>query len=297
MGLLLMGTSLNMNMFSTAMASSDKDRDDDKKRYHHDDDYKNKYQQSSYEQDPYSYSYDSNYGYDTQPVYGSQQQPSYDIQKYDYSSQGSYGDYSEYKTKDKKYECRTGPFEGFFVSSVEFCDAKHKFKDRDRDNKTGTQGPPGPQGPAGPQGPQGEQGLIGATGPAGAASTVPGPQGPPGLNGTNGVNGTQGLPGPNQILPANLYYNAGNEVTISGTVPGTPGNSTATCQPGDIAIGGNFDVISYQILLGDPTAHVVILYDGNEGFDKYSTDVVFFSSGLPPNELRFTTNVLCFNNP
>ena len=29
-----------------------------------------------------------------------------------------------------KYECRTGPFEGFFVSSVEFC--KHvKFDDKD----------------------------------------------------------------------------------------------------------------------------------------------------------------------
>ncbi len=34
-----------------------------------------------------------------------------------------YGDssYSKYPTDDKKYECRTGPFEGFFVSSVEFC--------------------------------------------------------------------------------------------------------------------------------------------------------------------------------
>jgi hypothetical protein len=190
MGLLLMGTSLNMNMFSTAMASSDKDRDDDKKRYHHDDDYKNKYQQSSYESDPYSSSYNMGYGYDSNSygydTYGQQQQqPSYDIQKYDYSSQGSYGDYSEYKTKDKKYECRTGPFEGFFTSSVEFCDAKHKFKDRDRDNRTGTQGPPGPAGPAGPQGPPG---------PAGANSTVPGPQGPPGLP---GVNGTQGPPGAN----------------------------------------------------------------------------------------------------
>ena len=41
--------------------------------------------------------------------------------------QSSYKDYSEYKTKDKKYECRTGPFEGFFVSSVEFCDAKNKL--------------------------------------------------------------------------------------------------------------------------------------------------------------------------
>ena len=28
---------------------------------------------------------------------------------------------AQYPTEDKKYECRTGPFEGFFVSSVEFC--------------------------------------------------------------------------------------------------------------------------------------------------------------------------------
>ena len=39
--------------------------------------------------------------------------------------------YSQYPTDDKKYECRTGPFEGFFVSSVEFC--KHvKFDDNKR---------------------------------------------------------------------------------------------------------------------------------------------------------------------
>ena len=38
--------------------------------------------------------------------------------------------YSQYPTDDKKYECRTGPFEGFFVSSVEFC--KHiKFDNKD----------------------------------------------------------------------------------------------------------------------------------------------------------------------
>jgi hypothetical protein len=101
----------------------------------------------------------------------------------DYYGDKSY--YSEYPKDDKKYECRTGPFEGFFVSSVEFCDAKHKFKkdDRreDRENKTG---PPGPQGPQGPQGPPG----------------VNGTQGPPGVNGTQGppgVNGTQGPPGVN----------------------------------------------------------------------------------------------------
>ena len=48
----------------------------------------------------------------------------------------TYGDsYSKYPTDDKKYECRTGPLEGFFVSSVEFC-KKVKF-DKDeskRDN-------------------------------------------------------------------------------------------------------------------------------------------------------------------
>ena len=43
-----------------------------------------------------------------------------------------YGDssYSQYPTDDKKYECRTGPFEGFFVSSVEFC--KHVKFDKDK---------------------------------------------------------------------------------------------------------------------------------------------------------------------
>ena len=43
-----------------------------------------------------------------------------------YNGDNSY--YSEFPTDDKKYECKTGPFEGFFVSFVEFCDAKHKFK-------------------------------------------------------------------------------------------------------------------------------------------------------------------------
>ena len=95
-----------------------------------------------------------------------------------------YGDssYSQYPTNDKKYECQTGPFEGFFVSSVEFC--KHvKFDDKDRkDNRTGTQGPPGP---AGPQGIQGPPGPTGATGP----------QGIQGIQGERGFNGTQGPPG------------------------------------------------------------------------------------------------------
>ena len=48
--------------------------------------------------------------------------------------------YSQYPTEDKKYECRTGPFEGFFVSSVEFC--KHvKFDDK-KDHRDTKVGPP-----------------------------------------------------------------------------------------------------------------------------------------------------------
>jgi hypothetical protein len=117
---------------------------------------------------------------------------------------GTYDDYdndiySTYPTDDKKYECRTGPFEGFFVSSVEFC--KHiKFDDKrkdNRENRTGTQGPPGPPGPAGPQGIQGIQGPIGPNGTQAPPGTngnngEPGPQGPPGTNGTNGEPGPQG---------------------------------------------------------------------------------------------------------
>ena len=55
---------------------------------------------------------------------------------------GKYGDNrnSKYPIDNKTYECRTGPFEGFLVSSVEFCDAKHKFNDY---NKVKIFPPPG----------------------------------------------------------------------------------------------------------------------------------------------------------
>ena len=131
----------------------------------------------------------------------------------------TYGDssYSQYPTDDKKYECRTGPFEGFFTSSVEFC--KHvKFDkgDRDRDNnRTGTQGPPGP----------------------------PGPQGPPGINGTNGVNRTQGPPGITQLNNNNTYTIIAPiiQTSIVGLVdPDTVGEGFAVCDMGDFAISGGY---------------------------------------------------------
>jgi hypothetical protein len=124
----------------------------------------------------------------------------------------NYGDsyYSQYPTDDNKYQCRTGPFEGFFVSSVEFC--KHvKFddrKDHSRDNRTGTQGPPGPQGIPGIQGPPGVNGNKGA-------------QGPPGITFLNGTNLYRVLP--------NLTFAEPDESSIA---------SFAECDPGDSPVNG-----------------------------------------------------------
>jgi hypothetical protein len=122
-----------------------------------------------------------------------------------------YGDnsnsyYSKYPTDDNKYECRTGPLEGFFVSSVEFC-KNVKFDDkRDRDVKIGPQGSQGPKGDTGATGPQGIPGIQGLrgfngtqgpAGPAGADSTVPGQR---------GFNGTQGPPGPSGVVNVSKAY-------------------------------------------------------------------------------------------
>jgi len=187
-------------------------------------------------------------------------------QGYGYDNYGE-TNYSTYPTDDKKYECRTGPFEGFFVSSVEFC--KHGKFDKDdrkdvRDNRTGTQGPPGPVGPQGPpgsngtngaQGPQGIQGPPGVNGTTGAT----GPQGPPGLNGTNGtngINGTQGPPGLNgtngingingtQGPPGITFVNGTNVYLNQSQVTSQPGQTAtlyanAKCDPTDFVVNGGY---------------------------------------------------------
>ena len=112
---LLVGTAANMQMFSNAVAQE----------YGQ---YDNSYQQPMYEMDPYEQSYSDSYDYEKEPTYD--KKPSYD--KY---SSDSYGDkYSEHKTKVNKYVCQRGPFEGFFVSSVEWCEPK-KFEDDKFDDK------------------------------------------------------------------------------------------------------------------------------------------------------------------
>ena len=158
-----------------------------------------------------------------------------------------YGDnsYSKYPTDDNKYECQTGPLEGFFVSSVEFCKhVKFNYKDDRKDNPTGTQDQAGPAGaditipgPAGPAGPAGADSTV--PGPAGADSIVPGPAGPAGADNT-----VPGPAGPNQISSTNLYRVVGNFVTASPS-SGTPIiSSTAICATGDVVIEGGYQLLA-----------------------------------------------------
>src|SRR5215208_606361 len=142
-----------------------------------------------------------------------------------------YGDsyYSQYPTNDKKYECRTGPFEGFFDSSVEFC--KHvKFDDKDDrqdNNRTGTQGPPGPPGPPG---------LNGTQGPTGPT----GPQGIQGIQGPQGLTGTTGPSGLSQINDTNSYHV--NGTTGFATAANTLVSADAFCEPGDRVLSGGYTI-------------------------------------------------------
>ena len=165
------------------------------------------------------------------------------VKAQEYGGSYDYDDdtYSKYPTEVNKYECQTGPFEGFFVSSVEFC--KHvKFDDRKdiRDNRTGTQGPPGPTGSAGPQGEQGERGLTGATGLTGMTGPA-GEDGTDGAQGERGFNGTQGIPGPNIISPERVYVEFGGFNT-SASAPESLATSTARCDSGDVVLGGGWGV-------------------------------------------------------
>ena len=180
-------------------------------------------------------------------------------------AQGYYGDssYSQYPTDDKKYECRTGPFEGFFVSSVEFC--KHvKFDDKKRDGKVGPQGPPGPPG---------ANGTTGATGPQGLPGT-PGLQGPPGITNVNA---------------SNYYSVIGNASPIDQT---NTANSTVSCLTGDVAISGEYNITSQAAI--DPGSYD-LRYFGSLGPDpptNWSTQL-FGDGGF----ISVRTTVNCYDNP
>jgi hypothetical protein len=205
-------------------------------------------------------------------------------QVYDDNYYGDDNSYSQYPTDDKKYECRTGPFEGFFVSSVEFC--KHvKFdkndrKDHAKDNRTGTEGPPGPEGPpgaAGPQGPAGPQGIPGPKGETGATGAT-------GSQGLPGTPGLQGPPGITNVNGSNYYSIIGNSSAITNNFA----NSTVSCLPGDVAISGEYNIITHNV----PGAFD-ILYFGSLGPDpptNWSTQL------FGPADTSVVTTVNCFDN-
>ena len=188
-----------------------------------------------------------------------------------------YGDsYSKYPTDDNKYECRTGPLEGFFVSSVEFCKFnkfdKDDRKDISRDNRTGTQGPPGPSGPQGIQGPQGATGTTGSTGATGT-------QGPLGITFLNGTN---------------VYINT-TRYTSPADVP-LPGISgTARCDTGDFVVNGGYHdpgnslsrVLLDRAFVGEtglgspPGGGWEVIAEGNPEFEL-TIDVTAFCFDKPP---------------
>jgi hypothetical protein len=172
-----------------------------------------------------------------------------------------YGDshYSQYPTDDNKYQCRTGPFEGFFVSSVEFC--KHmkfddrKDNDRNDNNITGTQGPPGPAGPS-----------------------------IPGLPGLNGTQGPQGPAGPSTINTTNIYTVVGNSAVIPGIF--FTNSSIALCDPGDTVLSGSFVANGSAIIRSDKPLAT------ENGWNATAESIIGgFRSGT------VTADAICFDNP
>ena len=201
-----------------------------------------------------------------------------------------YGDsssYSTYPTDDKKYECRTGPFEGFFVGSVEFC--KFKFDDKDiKDNKTGTQGSQGPAGPPGSQGPAGPPGLNGTQGP-------PGPQGIQGPPGSTGATGATGATGPGvfgQINDTNTYHVNGTGTVA--TAPHTIVSAEVFCEPGDSVLSGGFSIFDggspdFPVFPGSIMKYSFLADNTQTG---WSASILADHAGS-----QISAFVICFDNP
>jgi hypothetical protein len=192
-----------------------------------------------------------------------------------------YGDsyYSQYPTDDKKYECRTGPFEGFFVSSVEFC--KHvKFddrKDHSRDNRTGTQGPQGDTGATGETGAAGPQGDTGATGETGAV----GPQGPSGITQLNATN----------------VYSVNNSTAAQTDTFAILG---ALCDPGDLVLNGGYNLIGSTFDINDTHLATVIdqsITNATLLGAGWLAALVFNGEDREDISIRLNVNSLCFDNP
>ncbi|MGZ5550638.1 MAG: collagen-like triple helix repeat-containing protein [Nitrososphaeraceae archaeon] len=193
----------------------------------------------------------------------------------------TYGDssYSKYPTDDNKYECRTGPLEGFFVSSVEFCNFnKFDKDDNDRqDNRTGTQGPAGPQGVPGPQG---ERGLTGATGMTGPAGT----DGEDGATGITFLNGTNLY----RVVADRTFAEEGDFSTFS----------FAECDSRDSPVNG-FSIYSPGLIAGNGTISFTgTIANLTTGFNLTALPTGYLTSVIDAtaNDL-VRSGVTCFDNP
>lgn len=94
----------------------------------------------------------------------------------------------------------------------------------------------GPAGPAGAMGPAGPAGPQGATGPAGPA----GPQGATGAAGPEGPQGPAGNLG-------SIYVRFSPSVS---TPINTYGTAVATCDPGDLVLGGGHNTGAAVVTVG-----------------------------------------------
>ena len=126
---------------------------------------------------------------------------SYSYEPYQQSYDDSYNEdmYSKYPTKDKKFVCPDGPFEGFFVVKPIFCYVDLPAGPQGPPGQNGQQGPPGQNGQQGPRGPIGPDGPRGSIGPDGPHGPI-GPDGPRGPIGPAGPTGPAGNPADNAEL-------------------------------------------------------------------------------------------------
>ena len=190
----------------------------------------------------------------------------------------NYGDsyYSQYPTDDKKYECRTGPFEGFFVSSVEFC--KHikfddnKRVDHNRDNRTGAQGPQGPQGSPGLNGTQGPQGI----------------QGPTGSTGATGATGATGPAGSSLINDTNTYV---NRTSVIATAANQTVLADVFCDPGDRVLSGGYSINDGEIPVF-PGSIITYSFLADNTQTGWSANMIADHAGS-----TLEVFAICFDNP
>ena len=110
------------------------------------------------------------------------------------------------------------------------CHANEQQVDLAALGLVGPAGPAGPVGPAGPAGPQGATGPAGPAGPQGATGPA-GPQGPQGPAGNLGT----------------IYLRFSEMVT---TPINTYGTAVATCDPGDLVLGGGHNTGATVVTVG-----------------------------------------------